>query len=77
LPPERLAIEAAKGEQQEGQEPSRPVERRAQPKFEVAVPQVKPLSPGEILGCTAPRLDPDTDALMYVIAFFKLSLRLP
>lgn len=32
--------------------------------FEVTVPQVKPLSPGEILGCTAPRLAKDTDALM-------------
>lgn len=32
--------------------------------FEVTVPQVKPLSPGEILGCTAPRLAADTDALM-------------
>ncbi|ORY80228.1 putative diphthamide synthesis protein-domain-containing protein [Leucosporidium creatinivorum] len=66
LPPERLAIEGAKDGQQEGQETPKPLERRAQPKFEVAVPQVKPLSPGEILGCTAPRLDPDTDALIYV-----------
>ena len=36
------------------------------PKFEVVVPQVKPLSPGEILGCTAPRLPLDTEALMCV-----------
>ncbi|KAK4054934.1 Diphthamide biosynthesis protein 1 [Microbotryomycetes sp. JL201] len=34
--------------------------------FELFVPQVKPLSPGEILGCTAPRLPEDTDALLYV-----------
>jgi 2-(3-amino-3-carboxypropyl)histidine synthase len=37
-------------------------------RFKVTVPQVKPLSPGEILGCTAPRLPRDVDALMYVIA---------
>ncbi|GAA5903190.1 hypothetical protein JCM8208_002232 [Rhodotorula glutinis] len=36
------------------------------PRFEVVVPQVKPLSPGEILGCTAPKLAADTDALLYV-----------
>jgi len=29
------------------------------------IPQCKPLSPGEILGCTSPRLS-DTDALVYV-----------
>jgi 2-(3-amino-3-carboxypropyl)histidine synthase len=32
--------------------------------FEIVVPQVKPLSPGEVLGCTAPKLDSDVDALM-------------
>ena len=32
-------------------------------KYEVTVPQVKPLSPGEVLGCTAPKLS-DVDALM-------------
>lgn len=32
-------------------------------KYEVTVPQVRPLSPGEILGCTAPKLG-DVDALM-------------
>ncbi|GAA97434.1 uncharacterized protein L969DRAFT_94483 [Mixia osmundae IAM 14324] len=30
------------------------------------VPQVKPLSPGEVLGCTAPRLPAGTDAILYV-----------
>lgn len=32
-------------------------------KYEVTVPQSRPLSPGEVLGCTAPKLD-DMDALM-------------
>lgn len=40
---------------------------RVEPTFDITVPQVKPLSPGEILGCTAPRLAPDTEALMYVL----------
>lgn len=61
LPPERLAIEAAESE---ASVTVVAPTRRPQPKFEVAVPQVKPLSPGEILGCTAPRLAPDTDAVM-------------
>ncbi|RNA25918.1 diphthamide biosynthesis 1 [Brachionus plicatilis] len=34
-------------------------------KYLVKLPQCKPLSPGEILGCTAPKLS-DTDALIYV-----------
>lgn len=34
--------------------------------YEIVVPQVRPLSPGEVLGCTAPKLDADVDALMYV-----------
>lgn len=29
------------------------------------LPQTKPLSPGEVLGCTSPRL-PDTDAIIFV-----------
>lgn len=33
-------------------------------KYEATIPRSKPLSPGEILGCTAPRLS-DADALMY------------
>ena len=32
-------------------------------KYDATIPRSKPLSPGEILGCTAPRLD-DVDALM-------------
>ncbi|KAL7414149.1 putative diphthamide synthesis protein-domain-containing protein [Mrakia frigida] len=35
-------------------------------RYEVVVPQTKPLSPGEILGCTAPKLAADVDALLYV-----------
>ncbi|KAM8797304.1 2-(3-amino-3-carboxypropyl)histidine synthase subunit 1 [Eudromia elegans] len=34
--------------------------------YKVCVPQCKPLSPGEILGCTAPRLAQDTDAIVYL-----------
>lgn len=34
-------------------------------RYEITMPRSKPLSPGEILGCTAPRLN-DVDALMYV-----------
>lgn len=34
-------------------------------RYEAIIPRAKPLSPGEILGCTAPRLE-NIDALMYV-----------
>jgi len=34
-------------------------------RYEVTIPRSKPLSPGEILGCTAPRLG-DADALIYL-----------
>ncbi|KAG9121514.1 Diphthamide biosynthesis protein 1 [Ceratobasidium sp. 392] len=34
-------------------------------RYEASIPRSKPLSPGEILGCTAPRLG-DVDALLYV-----------
>ncbi|CCJ30596.1 unnamed protein product [Pneumocystis jirovecii] len=34
--------------------------------YRVTVPQIKPLSPGEILGCTAPTLGGDVDAMVYV-----------
>ncbi|KAF4619138.1 hypothetical protein D9613_005560 [Agrocybe pediades] len=34
-------------------------------KYDTVVPRSKPLSPGEILGCTAPRLS-DVDALIYL-----------
>ena len=33
-------------------------------KWRVTIPQVKPLSPGEILGCTAPKLPKDVDGLL-------------
>jgi 2-(3-amino-3-carboxypropyl)histidine synthase len=32
-------------------------------KYEVTIPQSRPLSPGEVLGCTAPKLQ-DVEALM-------------
>jgi len=32
-------------------------------KYDVTIPQTRPLSPGELLGCTAPKLN-DVDALM-------------
>lgn len=79
---QRLAIEAAPQpdadaaagsvgrEEEEG-------ERRTTERFEVVVPQVKPLSPGEILGCTAPKLAPDTDALLCVPSPPPLSARPP
>ncbi|WVW80978.1 diphthamide biosynthesis protein 1 [Kwoniella bestiolae CBS 10118] len=34
-------------------------------KYDITIPQVKPLSPGEILGCTAPKLG-EVDGLIYV-----------
>ncbi|ORX41125.1 putative diphthamide synthesis protein-domain-containing protein [Kockovaella imperatae] len=34
-------------------------------KYDITIPQSKPLSPGEVLGCTAPKLK-DVDALIYV-----------
>uniref|UniRef100_A0A8C2TJW0 2-(3-amino-3-carboxypropyl)histidine synthase subunit 1 n=1 Tax=Coturnix japonica TaxID=93934 RepID=A0A8C2TJW0_COTJA len=37
-----------------------------QSQYKVCVPQCKPLSPGEILGCTSPRLTQDTDAIIYL-----------
>lgn len=33
-------------------------------KYETIIPRSKPLSPGEILGCTSPHLNDDVDALM-------------
>ena len=38
-------------------------------KYDVTVPRSKPLSPGEILGCTAPRLG-NVNAILYVPSFF-------
>lgn len=35
--------------------------------YRISVPQIKPLSPGEILGCTSPKLDAsDVDGVLYV-----------
>ena len=42
------------------------IHRELQTEFNVVVPQSKPLSPGEILGCTSPRLPPSVDALVYI-----------
>lgn len=33
--------------------------------YDITIPQSKPLSPGEVLGCTAPRIPPDT-TLIYL-----------
>lgn len=50
----------------DGVEPSTSqlIPTRVTPTFDVTVPQIKPLSPGEILGCTAPRLAADIQAIM-------------
>ena len=37
-----------------------------QEEYSITVPQSKPLSPGEILGCTSPVLSSDMDALLYL-----------
>ncbi|XP_041653733.1 2-(3-amino-3-carboxypropyl)histidine synthase subunit 1 isoform X2 [Cheilinus undulatus] len=34
--------------------------------YDVLVPQCRPLSPGEILGCTSPRLDRHVNAIIYL-----------
>ncbi|XP_012990521.1 2-(3-amino-3-carboxypropyl)histidine synthase subunit 1 isoform X1 [Esox lucius] len=34
--------------------------------YEVSVPQCRPLSPGEVLGCTSPRLNQNTNAVIYL-----------
>ncbi|OAV91316.1 hypothetical protein PTTG_08227 [Puccinia triticina 1-1 BBBD Race 1] len=49
-----------------GDDDLQPVTPPEPPRFRVTVPQIKPLSPGEILGCTAPRLSADTDAILYL-----------
>ncbi|KAM8903411.1 2-(3-amino-3-carboxypropyl)histidine synthase subunit 1 [Spinachia spinachia] len=36
------------------------------PEYDVVVPQCRPLSPGEILGCTSPRLDRHVNAVIYL-----------
>lgn len=40
-------------------------------RYEAMIPRSKPLSPGEILGCTAPRLE-NVDALMFVRSSYLL-----
>ncbi|NWT93139.1 DPH1 synthase, partial [Urocynchramus pylzowi] len=42
------------------------VSQELRSQYKVCVPQCKPLSPGEILGCTSPRLAQDTDAIVYL-----------
>ncbi|XP_071621062.1 2-(3-amino-3-carboxypropyl)histidine synthase subunit 1 isoform X2 [Heliangelus exortis] len=42
------------------------VSQELRSQYKVCVPQCKPLSPGEILGCTSPRLTQDTDAIVYL-----------
>lgn len=39
--------------------------------YRVTVPRSKPLSPGEILGCTAPRLS-NVDAILYACPFLEV-----
>ena len=58
--PSKLAITAA------GEDASAAPVPRKQVQWQVTIPQVKPLSPGEILGCTAPKLPAGVDALLYV-----------
>ncbi|KAI4875446.1 hypothetical protein NFI96_026079, partial [Prochilodus magdalenae] len=42
------------------------VSAELKPDYEVSVPQCRPLSPGEILGCTSPRLDKHVNAIIYL-----------
>jgi len=58
--PSRLAITTGEA----GSLPSAPSPGKVN--WKVTIPQVKPLSPGEILGCTAPRLGSGIDALLYI-----------
>ena len=37
--------------------------------YSVLVPHVRPLSPGEVLGCTAPRLPDDVGCFVYVHSY--------
>lgn len=61
----RLAITTGRGEEAEVEElENQRRKRRRATTFKVLVPQVKPLSPGEVLGCTAPKLPKDVDALL-------------
>ena len=40
--------------------------------YDATIPRTKPLSPGEILGCTAPKLG-DVDAIMLVSSLYSLN----
>ncbi|KAG2458720.1 DPH1 synthase, partial [Polypterus senegalus] len=40
--------------------------KELRPDFDVIVPQCRPLSPGEILGCTSPKLERPVDAIIYL-----------
>lgn len=41
--------------------------RQLEPHFDsLTIPQAKPLSGGELLGCTSPKLSADVDAIVYV-----------
>ncbi|XP_062602555.1 2-(3-amino-3-carboxypropyl)histidine synthase subunit 1-like [Saccostrea cucullata] len=40
--------------------------RELKNQYEVIIPQCKPLSPGEILGCTSPKLKQGTQAIIYL-----------
>ncbi|XP_045930644.1 2-(3-amino-3-carboxypropyl)histidine synthase subunit 1 isoform X1 [Micropterus dolomieu] len=42
------------------------VSAELKPEYDVLVPQCRPLSPGEILGCTSPRLDHHVNAIIYL-----------
>lgn len=42
------------------------IHQQLQTEFNIVVPQSKPLSPGEILGCTSPRLPPNVNAVVYI-----------
>lgn len=67
---DRLLLTAGEGGDPQSTSSSSP-SRYAAPtastgKYNITVPQVKPLSPGEVLGCTSPRLSSDIDAVIYV-----------
>ncbi|XP_028662482.1 2-(3-amino-3-carboxypropyl)histidine synthase subunit 1 [Erpetoichthys calabaricus] len=40
--------------------------KELRPDFDIIVPQCRPLSPGEILGCTSPKLERPVDAIIYL-----------
>lgn len=64
-PSTTLAEEGALVKRTTADEEQAEVERRLwRGKYEIVIPQARPLSPGEILGCTAPKLADDVDALM-------------